>query len=337
MSANGLAMKVAVSPCLRATPLTMRSEQHGLVAGQHRVVHVVGVDFPLPRRELRVHGGHRHGLQVTGLAHLVQELIAIDEVVRHAVLDTLLPHVRPPYPAQQWAGFALIVAGQQVKLQLRGHHRGQPLVTVGLQAGGQDIPRVGPARFASHVCEAGQDLCSGGLQPGNRCQGTADGQQELIGIAGNERVIQAVVEITQDAEERRAERHLEAVPEQCGELAPVNALAAKNAVDVRHQEFQHLDFGMLFQEGFDLRLVRDVHSLLRVVPCSYWRCTPLHFPGGLKPVLQAIVQHPEGYHGFCSRRIPGRGIGFTWENMSSRSMLPATASAMICPPPGGSR
>ncbi len=93
---KGLGHEGGRQPVLACHPLDDASEQHGLVAGDHRVVQVVGVDFPLPRGELRVHGSHRYGLKVAGLAHVIQESVAIDQVVRHAILDTLLPHVGTP-------------------------------------------------------------------------------------------------------------------------------------------------------------------------------------------------------------------------------------------------
>jgi hypothetical protein len=103
-------------------------QQQGVVAGDYRVVLVVGIDFPLPGGEFAVHRRQRYTLDLAGRADVIEELVAVEEIVGHAVLNAVLrfdvPGMRPvsgmrPLP---------IAVGEQVELQLRGHDRGPAAV-----------------------------------------------------------------------------------------------------------------------------------------------------------------------------------------------------------------
>jgi hypothetical protein len=85
-------------------PLDDPFQQQGMVAGGHRIVHVVQVDLHLARRELRMRGSGRHVLDSACLAHRRQEIIAFPQVLHHGVLQTVLLHSGTGDAAQQRPG-----------------------------------------------------------------------------------------------------------------------------------------------------------------------------------------------------------------------------------------
>ncbi len=131
-------------PVFASDPFHNSPQQQPVVTGCHRILLVVGIDLPLPRRELAVNRSQRNPLYFAGLVYVVEKGIAVKKVVWHAVLNSRLPQARTGNPAQQraWSGF--VTRFQQIEFQFRRHCWRQAVTGVAVEDRQQWAARIQP-------------------------------------------------------------------------------------------------------------------------------------------------------------------------------------------------
>ena len=256
--AIGLGHEGGVIAMLAGHALDDALQQHGEICGAQRIGNVIEVDFVLAGA---VFAQRRIGgdlLRPAGERDVVEDVFEIMQFrdrqnLRLAGVPAAFAGVRRTHRIERRAHMV-----DQVEFQLGGDDRRQLQLGITIEHVGENLARIGEIACAVGVLHRQHDLRRGTVEPGNARQRLGNGIADPVRIARALGQAGGVDIAAPDVEGVDGAGDGHALGEHVERPLARDPLAARHAVDVDHEGFEHFDIGIILQEF--LRIGHVVHK-----------------------------------------------------------------------------
>ena len=264
----GLAMKQAVTPCLRACGAHQPLQHDEVVGRLHHVLAVVERQLVLAGR---IFGNHRLGRNALRLRRGVdvgkQRLHAV-QMVDRIDLGLAAPAAVEHGARRLHAAFGVALVGEQEEFELEGAGRMQALFGKACDLPRQRVARVGRHRRAVEMVHRHQHLAARRLRAVQRLQRAGDRPAAQVAVAGIPDQPGLVDILAGDVEAEDRDRQMPAALIEADQLVAADDLAAADAVGVGEHDVERLDLGMGVEKRLGLVDRRTGWGLHRCCPVA---------------------------------------------------------------------